>query len=179
MGAKTICPTAEVRRTTVGQMALLQRGSAAAFPLLVGHPQISGPGGAEISFCHTIDHCRTILYYTVLYLDLAPRRRYCGLFTLLYRPGSLPGAQTLTERRDVSRIQMLFHLPTCGDEVKRPQRYAFTTYKFRDQRCQKFFYCTLNQRLGTVERVWSIYLRSNSDRCVSTSGAMTDFASMW
>ena len=28
MGAKTICPTAEVRRTTVGQMALLQRGSA-------------------------------------------------------------------------------------------------------------------------------------------------------
>jgi hypothetical protein len=54
------------------------------------------PRGAEISFCHTIDHCKTTLYYTVLYLDLAPRRRYCGLFTLLYRPGSLPGAQTLT-----------------------------------------------------------------------------------
>jgi len=66
------------------------------FPLLVEHPQISGPGGAEISFCHTIDHCRTTLYYTVLYLDLAPRRRYCRLFTLLYRPGRLPGAQTLT-----------------------------------------------------------------------------------
>jgi hypothetical protein len=54
------------------------------------------PRGAEISFCYTIDHCRTILYYTVLYLDLAPRRRYCRLFTLLYRPGSLPGAQTRT-----------------------------------------------------------------------------------
>jgi hypothetical protein len=89
MGAKTICPTAEVRCTTVGQMALLQRGSAAALPLLVGHPQISGPLGQRLVFCHTIDHCRLILYYTVLYLDLAPRRRYCRLFTLLYRPQTM------------------------------------------------------------------------------------------
>src|SRR5271170_8521540 len=54
------------------------------------------PRGAEISFCHTIDHCRTILYYTVLFLDLAPRQRYCRLFTLLFEPGGLPGSQTLT-----------------------------------------------------------------------------------
>src|SRR5271168_2286203 len=40
------------------------------------------PRGAEISFCLTIDHCRTILYYIVLLLDLAPRRRYCRLSTL-------------------------------------------------------------------------------------------------
>jgi hypothetical protein len=45
MNAKTICPTAEVQRTPVGQPALLQRGSAAALPLLVEHSQISGPGG--------------------------------------------------------------------------------------------------------------------------------------
>jgi hypothetical protein len=31
--------------------------------------------GAEISFCHTIDHYRTILYYTVLFQDLAHRQR--------------------------------------------------------------------------------------------------------
>jgi hypothetical protein len=57
------------------------------------------PPRPEISFCHTIDHCRTILYYSVLfvpYLDLAPRRRYCRLFTLLFRPGGLTGPQTLT-----------------------------------------------------------------------------------
>src|SRR5271163_3800147 len=54
------------------------------------------PRGAEISFCLTIDHCRTILYYTVLLLDLALRRRYCRLFTLLFRPGSPTGLQTLT-----------------------------------------------------------------------------------
>jgi hypothetical protein len=63
MNAKTLCPTAEVQRTTVGQPALIQRGSAAALPLLVEHSHISGPRGPEISFCHTIDHCRTILYY--------------------------------------------------------------------------------------------------------------------
>jgi len=57
------------------------------------------PRGAEISFCLTIDHCRTILYYTVLLLDLALRRRYCRLFTLLFRPGSLTGLQTLTDTK--------------------------------------------------------------------------------
>jgi len=73
-------------------MALLQRGSAAAFPLISRASPDLWPRGAEISFCHTIDHCRTILYYTVLYLDLAPRRRYCRLFTLLYRPRQPPRA---------------------------------------------------------------------------------------
>jgi hypothetical protein len=29
------------------------------------------PRGPEISFCHTIDHCRTILYYSILFQDLA------------------------------------------------------------------------------------------------------------
>src|SRR5271154_733258 len=48
--------------------------------------------GAEISFCLTIDHCRTILYYSVLHCT-ATRPR---LFTLLFRPGSLTGSQTLT-----------------------------------------------------------------------------------
>jgi hypothetical protein len=48
MNAKTSCPTAEVRCTTVGQMALLQGGSAAALPLLVGHSHISGPGGQRL-----------------------------------------------------------------------------------------------------------------------------------
>jgi hypothetical protein len=60
------------------------------------------PRGAEISFCLTIDHCRTILYYTVLYRDLAPRRRYCRLFTLLFRPGGLTGSQTLTKHHKES-----------------------------------------------------------------------------
>jgi hypothetical protein len=36
------------RRTTVGQTALLQRGSAAELPLSGGHPQISGPGGQRL-----------------------------------------------------------------------------------------------------------------------------------
>jgi hypothetical protein len=48
MNAKTICPTAEVQRTTVGQPALLQRGIAAALPLLVEHSQISGLGGQRL-----------------------------------------------------------------------------------------------------------------------------------
>jgi tetratricopeptide (TPR) repeat protein len=38
------------------------------------------------------------LYYTVLFLDLAPRRRYYRLFTLLFEPGGLTGSQTLTEK---------------------------------------------------------------------------------
>jgi hypothetical protein len=45
---KPICPTVEVQRTTVGQTALLQRGSAAALPLSVGHPQISSLGGQRL-----------------------------------------------------------------------------------------------------------------------------------
>jgi hypothetical protein len=48
MNAKTLCPPAEVQRTTVGQPALLQRGSAAALPLLVEHSQISGLGGQRL-----------------------------------------------------------------------------------------------------------------------------------
>jgi hypothetical protein len=51
MNAKTIYPTAEMQCTTEGRRRYL----------------------AEISFCLTIDHCRTILYYTVLFQDLAPR----------------------------------------------------------------------------------------------------------
>jgi hypothetical protein len=62
------------------------------------------PRGAEISFCHTIDHCRTILYYTVLYLDLAPRRRYCRLFTLLYRPRQPPRAPDPDTESDFNSI---------------------------------------------------------------------------
>src|SRR5271170_2297037 len=54
------------------------------------------PRGTEISFCHTIDHCRTILYYSVLFQDLASRRRYCKLFTLLFGPGGPTGSQILT-----------------------------------------------------------------------------------
>ena len=52
------------------------------------------PRGAEISSCLTIDHCRTILYYIVLYLDLALRRRYCRLFTLLLSPAASPGSRS-------------------------------------------------------------------------------------
>ena len=50
MNVKTICPTAEVQRmrTTVGQTALLYRGSAAALPLLVEHSQVSGLGGRDL-----------------------------------------------------------------------------------------------------------------------------------
>jgi len=76
------------------------------------------PGGAEISFCHTIDHCKTTLYYTVLYLDLAPRRRYCGLFTLLYRPGSLPGAKTLTEGFENGAITSAEELRNTNIDVR-------------------------------------------------------------
>src|SRR5271156_4151633 len=96
---KTTRQTAEVQGTPGGLTALLWRGSAAALPLLVSRafPHL-WPRGAEISFCLTIDHCRTILYYIVLLLDLAPRRRYCRLFTLLFRPGSLTGLQTLTRK---------------------------------------------------------------------------------
>jgi hypothetical protein len=48
MNAKTLCPTAEVQRTTVGQPALMGRGSAAALPLLVEHSHISGLGGQRL-----------------------------------------------------------------------------------------------------------------------------------
>ena len=54
------------------------------------------PGGTVTSFSHTIDRCRTILYYTVVSQDLAPRRRYCRLFTLPFGPGCLTGSQILT-----------------------------------------------------------------------------------
>jgi hypothetical protein len=53
------------------------------------------PRGQRL-FCHTIDHCRTILYYSVLYQDLASRQRYCRLFTLLFGPGGLTESQILT-----------------------------------------------------------------------------------
>jgi hypothetical protein len=48
MNAKTLCPTAEVQRTTVGQPAQMGRGSAAALPLLVEHSHISGLGGQSV-----------------------------------------------------------------------------------------------------------------------------------
>jgi hypothetical protein len=48
MNAKTLCPTAEVQRTAVGQPALMGRGSAAALPLLVEHSHISGLGSQRL-----------------------------------------------------------------------------------------------------------------------------------
>src|SRR5271170_660088 len=72
--------------TTAGQCSCTSLISR-AFPHL-------WPRGAEISFCHTIDHCRTILYYTVLFQDLAHRRRYCRLFTLLLSPAASPGSRS-------------------------------------------------------------------------------------
>jgi hypothetical protein len=88
MDAKTTCPLlgpAHPRGAAGANMAgqysctsLISR----AFPDL-------WPRGPEISFCHIIDHCRTILYYFTA---------YCRLFTLLFRPGGLTGSQTLTAR---------------------------------------------------------------------------------
>src|SRR5277367_6389740 len=85
--------------TTAGQFSCTSLISR-AFPHL-------WPRGSEISFCLTIDHCRTILYHTVLSLDLAPRRRYCRLFTLLFEPGGLTGSQTLTHQIHPSCYQHL------------------------------------------------------------------------
>jgi hypothetical protein len=85
MNAKTICPTTEVQRTTVEQTALPYRGSAAALP---------------ISFCHTIDHSRTILYYSVLFQDLASRRRTVGSSYYYSGPAASPGPEILTKRRN-------------------------------------------------------------------------------
>jgi hypothetical protein len=48
MNAKTICPTAEVQRTTVGAGRYCSEASAAVLPLLVEHSQISGPGGQRL-----------------------------------------------------------------------------------------------------------------------------------
>jgi hypothetical protein len=98
MNAKTICPTAEVQRTTVGKAGATAAGQCSCHSLISRAFPDLWPRGTEISFCRTIDHCRTILYYSVLlvlYLDLAPRRRYCRLFTLLFGPGGLTGFQTL------------------------------------------------------------------------------------
>ena len=77
----------EVRCTAAGQTALLWWGSTAAFPFCRAFPDL-WPWGAEVNFCHTIDHCRTILYCFVL---------YCRLFTLLLEPGGLTGSQILTK----------------------------------------------------------------------------------
>jgi hypothetical protein len=76
---------AEVRRTPAGQPSCTSLISR-AFPAL-------WPGGPEISFCHTIDHCEAILNYPK---DLGLRRRHCRLFTLPYGPGGLTGPQILT-----------------------------------------------------------------------------------
>ena len=90
-----------MQRTTVGQTALLVTAGQCSCTSLISRafPHL-WPRGAEISFCLTIDHCRTILYYSVLFLDLAPRRRYCRLFTLLFEPDGLTGSQTLTQWRE-------------------------------------------------------------------------------
>src|SRR5271168_4049920 len=89
---KTICPAAEVAAHHRGADSATAAGQCSCTSLISRASPDLWPRGAEISFCHTIDHCRTILYYTVLYLDLAPRRRYCRLFTLLYRPRRPPRA---------------------------------------------------------------------------------------
>src|SRR4051794_7856795 len=76
---------AEVRRTSVRQpscTSLISRAFSALWP-----------GGPEISFCPTIDHCRAIL----LFLFLGSRRRRCKLSTLLYTPGGCTGPRILTE----------------------------------------------------------------------------------
>jgi hypothetical protein len=91
--------------TTAGQRSCTSLISR-AFPDL-------WPGGAEISFCLTIYHCRTILYYTVLYQDSASKRRYCRLFTLLFRPGGLTGSQTLTDNIISFKIFILVYYLDC------------------------------------------------------------------
>src|SRR5690242_18259431 len=93
MNAKTIC---EVQRTTVGADGATVAGQCSCTSLISREFPDLWPRGTEISFCHTIDHCRTILYYTVLFQDLALRRRYCRLFTLLFGPSGLTGSQILT-----------------------------------------------------------------------------------
>src|SRR5271170_5587534 len=98
---KTTCQTAEVQGTTGGADVATIAGQYSCTSLISRAFPHLWPRGAEISFCLTIDHCRTILYYTVQLLDLALRRRYCRLFTLLFRPGSLTGLQTLTFKTGV------------------------------------------------------------------------------
>jgi hypothetical protein len=62
MNAKTIGPTAEVQRIPLGQPALIEEQCSCTSPISRAFPDL-WPRGPEISFCHTIDHCRTILYY--------------------------------------------------------------------------------------------------------------------
>jgi hypothetical protein len=50
------------------------------------------PRRPEISFCHTTDQYRTILYY--VFLDLVSKRRYCRFFTPRYGLGGLTGSRT-------------------------------------------------------------------------------------
>jgi hypothetical protein len=67
---KLIYLTAEVRRTTAGQTALLEWGSAAALSLITRafpHLWLRGP---EISFCHTMDHYKISLYYKALHCTI-------------------------------------------------------------------------------------------------------------
>jgi hypothetical protein len=77
MNAKTIGPTAEVQRIPLGQPALIEEQCSCTSPISRAFPDL-WPRGPEISFCHTIDHCRTILYYSILFQDLASRRRTVG-----------------------------------------------------------------------------------------------------
>jgi hypothetical protein len=63
MNAKTICPTAEVQRTTVGKAGATAAGQLSCHSLISRAFPDPWPRGPEISFCLTIDHCRTILYY--------------------------------------------------------------------------------------------------------------------
>jgi hypothetical protein len=98
MNAKTLCPTAGGAAHHRGAAGATAAGQCSCTSLISRAFPHLWPRGPEISFCHTIDYCRTILYYSilfVLYLGPAPRRRYCRLFTLLFRPGGLTGPGTL------------------------------------------------------------------------------------
>jgi hypothetical protein len=55
-----------VRRTTAGQTALLEWGSAAALSLITRAFLYLWLKRPEINFCHIINHYKTSLYYNTL-----------------------------------------------------------------------------------------------------------------
>jgi hypothetical protein len=66
MDAKTTCPLlgpAHPRGAAGANMA----GQCSCTSLISRAFPDLWPRGPEISFCHTIDHCRTILYYSILF----------------------------------------------------------------------------------------------------------------
>src|ERR1700722_1746987 len=79
------------------------------------------PRGPEISFCLTIDHCRTILYYTALFQDLASGRRTVGSSHYYSGPAASPGPQTLTlvELIDAIYLRKLPISEPCTGILKR------------------------------------------------------------